>query len=183
MMKSAVIFGLLTLMTLQLSAQDKLEIVNNASTGQARNLALFKNEASGNQAINIVNFEVGTNDNSITKTSLETYHAQYNASPNVSGYTGLTNYSNGIYLRGLNQNSKIRFFIGGSALSNGRMTISDGGVGFGNDNPAAAIDVNNGAVFIRNTSQPILQDANGSCWELTVSTTGALSTSSVTCPQ
>ena len=164
-----------------LISQDKLEILNNAADGDARNIAIFKNEADGNRAVNIVNFEVGSGTN-ITQSRLETYHMLYSGAPNVNGFSGITNLSSGVFLRGTSPMSKLRFFIGGVNQGNIKMTVNNNGVGIGNDNPVSMLDLNGGTLFIRNTVQPVLQDTNGACWELTVSTSGALGTSTTTCP-
>jgi len=180
-MKRLLISVIMLLCLGEIYGQTRLDLSVDAPTGDDRIMSVLTNTATGNRTAAIMQLKAGTGGNEVTS-QLVSFHPFYTGTPNTGGYTGLTNSKSGILLNATNVMGKLRFFIGGTNLTNNRMTIADAGVGIGTDTPTANLHMSSGSFFIDNTAKTILQDANGLCWELQVSITGALSTITTTCP-
>ncbi|MCB0839713.1 MAG: hypothetical protein KDD99_23745 [Bacteroidetes bacterium] len=101
----------------------------------------------------------------------------------------------------LNNNpiASVEFFVG-DAVSSGEITFStldplntirdermridqEGRVGIGTNDPASRLHVKSGDIYLEDVGAGIImKDASNACWKVTVSTTGALNTTSVVCP-
>ena len=181
-MKFILISSLIYLFALNVNGQQHIDIQTNVLDGVNRQIANFENVANGNRVLLWTDYTAGSG--AVTaNTRFTTFHPSYTGSPNVGGYTGLTNDSAGIFLRTSESTGKVRFFIGTSTATSGiRMTVSDNGVGFGTDSPKTNVHVENGAMFVGINGQMILTSPNNNCWSIQVDNTGTLSSTGVTCP-
>ncbi|MEL6122326.1 MAG: hypothetical protein AAFR14_01290 [Bacteroidota bacterium] len=164
-----------------LTAQKKLELETDVRTGNDRIMALLTNIADGNQALTALQLDSGVSSN-ITTTQLVSHHNDYTAVAGASGMTGITNIGSGIFLRTLATTGKLRFFVGTSVSPvASKMSVATDGVGFGTDDPKAPVHVA-GNLYVDQDGGLILKSASNTCFSIEVSTSGILSTSSVTCP-
>jgi len=66
---------------------------------------------------------------------------------------------------------------------NNTIFFNSSNVGIGANSPTAKLQVNNGDIYVDTAARGlILRDSGGSCWRLTVNSSGTVSTASLTCP-
>jgi hypothetical protein len=81
---------------------------------------------------------------------------------------------------GISENGYAGSFIGKTQVT-GNLEIV-GKIGVGTSTPKAKLHVTGGNIFIAKPNSLIITSPNGTCWFITVSDTGALSSFQVTCP-
>ncbi|MGB3463761.1 MAG: hypothetical protein WBA74_00750, partial [Cyclobacteriaceae bacterium] len=88
-----------------------------------------------------------------------------------------------------NSGGDIRFVNGSTGGSLNIKTVNmmitgAGNVGVGTDSPAAKLQIKSGDIYLEDISSGvIMKSPNGNCWRMTVDDSGAMVTTSVSCPQ
>jgi len=143
---------------------------------------LVNNNNSRHSLVSIL-MKSGTNDNE-TIGSFGVTGLSYDASPENSGETYMNNFNNGISLRAAATNGKIKFFTGGTNLSNISLIVNESGnVMLGNLNPKTKLHIPNGDVFLEDiNSGIIMKSPDGNCWKGLIDNSGTLQFQQMTCP-
>jgi len=169
--------------SLYVQGQHKLELEVN-SNGFDRELFKASNTINSSLSAAVMNISSGTG-NLIGQGYISIFSQEYNGNNGYAGYFDLQGATKGVLLRASDPNGNIRFLTGGNTIATQtRLFINPlGQIGIGTDSPSSALEVANGAVYLSSPSSTmILTSPNGSCWNITVSNAGALTTTSGPCP-
>ena len=168
---------------ISLSAQYRADFETN-STGAERRILRINNVNDGTFSAAAFDLQSGTAANS-NLSSVTSWAKSYTGLPGYGGYIGISNEETGILFRSFGTNSNIRMLTGGDNLaSNTRMYIeSDGNIGIATEVPKSKLEVASGDVYMSTIGTGvILKSPNGSCFRVEVSNAGALSATSIACP-
>ena len=182
-LKSSTILLILFFCMGAINAQEQIDIEVDA-TGTDRFVLRAANTNSGGFSALATRFLSGQGSN-IGEGNITAFARNYNALPGYAGFFDLDGLDNGLNLRASNPSGSIRFMTGGSSVSaNTRFLINNvGNVGVGTQFPVSKLQVSGGVLYMSDpSSQVILRSSNGSCWSVSVSNTGTLSSTSTPCP-
>lgn len=113
---------------------------------------------------------------------------------NIAFADNTNNAANGISVAGISYietgstDSGFSFYTGGHPTSSSdtnfeRMkVISNGNVGIGTGNPLSKLQIEDGDIFITDSTKGIVLNSGSACYRITVNNSGTLSTNSITCP-
>jgi hypothetical protein len=126
----------------------------------------------------------GTGSNMI-ESGLRNLPHSYDAVLGYGGYLAISNNGSGLVFRADQDNSNMRFLLGGFPIQQHQKMIitSTGNLGVGAYSPDARVQVKGGDVYLEDIGTGvIMKSPNGSCWRLTVTDAGAPNFESVDCP-
>lgn len=160
--------------------------IQSNETGSGRALVFIKNTNPNNDCLAVMHLSAGGPDilDGGATISLTQYAKSYTLIPNYSGMSSLMSYGNGLILNTREPAAFISFMTQGSGFEYEKMRLTaDGNLGIGTSDAKAKLQVSQGDIYLDDATKGVIMTSpNGQCWRVTVSNTGAIVSTAITCP-